>query len=374
MPASRKKRIVLPVIHFNFPEIFSDEPLVRLLNRYEFINQWTVFLAIFLVGVVDDIIYGAYRGYWNSTSGVVGVFDVNNIPPLIMSLIVMPGMWAFFVGFPKTLRSLILTIEEKKIILTEEKFVQEQVAWLGDSKSSRLLMVAALPLTGFITYYAMSVIGRYKPIPWFYLDRHFWVLLARVLLTAYVSVYSVSWSLLSLFTLNSVFSKAKIRVNAYDADNAGGLRFVGSFILMVSRLALIVVPFLVAETLFAIRLGHGVLGQFNLWLEILILPALLSFMIFLPLSACRRAMFVAKDDFLNPLRDKILARVAQTYPGDQISQPQLAEVTALIDFQAKLRREFPTWPFDVTMTQQLGASFLLSLLPVIFNIIIQLAR
>jgi hypothetical protein len=118
-------------------------------------------------------------------------------------------------------------------------------------------MVAALPLTGLITYYAMLIIGEYRPTPWFYLNWHYWFLLLRVVFAAYVTVYSASWSLLALSTLSRVFSKARIKVNAYDGDNAGGLRFIGRFILMVSRLVLIVVPFLVAETLFAIRLGRG---------------------------------------------------------------------------------------------------------------------
>jgi hypothetical protein len=369
MVAGKKKVIALP-IHFDFPENFSNEPLVKLLRSFKWINPLSVFVILFLVGVADDLILGAYLGYWHSTSEVVGVFDVNNIPALIMSLIVEPGMWAFFVGFPKALRDLINTIEAKNIILTEEKFVQEQVAWLKSPSSSRWLMVAALPLTGLITYYAMLIIGEYRPTPWFYLDWHYSFLLLRVVFAAYVTVYSASWSLLALSTLSRVFSKAKIKVNAYDGDNAGGLRFIGRFILMVSRLVLIVVPFLAAETLFAIRLGRGFIGQFNLWMEIIVLPVLLAFMIFLPLSACRRAMFFAKDEFLNPLRDKILAHVALTYPHGPISQPQLAEITALIDFQSKLRKDFPTWPFDISMTQQLGVSFLLTLLPIIFNVFI----
>jgi hypothetical protein len=373
MATVKKKMIVLP-IHFDFPENFTNEPLFKLLRSFKFINQWSVFVILFFVGIMDDLMVGAYLGYWYSTSTVVGVFDVNNIPPLIMSLIVEPGMWAFFVGFPKALRDLINTIEAKNIILTEEKFVKEQVAWLKSRSSANWLKIAALPLTVVITYYAMLIIGEYKPTPWFYLGWHYWLLLFRILGAAYVTVYSVSWSLLALYTLNNVFSKAKIRVNAYDGDNAGGLRFVGEFILMVSRLVLIIVPFLVAETLFAIRLGHGILGQFNLWFEILVLPVLLIIMVLLPLSACRRAMFTAKDEFLNPLRDKILNQVRQTYSLTQTGQSQLTETTALIDFHTKLRREFPTWPFDVSMTQQLGISFFLTFLPVIFNVIFQIAK
>jgi hypothetical protein len=283
-------------------------------------------------------------------------------------------MWTFFVGFPHALFELFKALDEKKILLTEQTFVQEQVDWLQRVFKSWLFGLIALPVAVSITHYAQVLIGEYQPVPWFYQGWHFWVMLVRIFGAAYVTVYSVSWSLLALYTLHRVLSQAKIKVSAYDADNAGGLRFIGTFILSVSRLALIVVPFLVAETLFAIRLGRGIIGQFNLWLEVIILPLLLALMIFMPLTACRKAMFAAKDEFLNPLRDKILADVALTYPPASVSEKQLAEITALIDFQIKLRKDFPTWPFDVSMTQQIGLSFLLTLLPIVINIVIQAIR
>lgn len=364
--SKRKFRMVLP-------KSFTSEPLFLFLKNVKLDNPWTIFGIACAVGFIDEVIVGALTGYWMSRPGVVGVFDVNNIPPLIMSLIVEPGMWAFYVGFPAALFNLFKTFEKNHIFLSEQENTQAQVDALKKAEASWLLRIAAFPIAVAIAYYAMLIIGEYEPVPWFYLGWHYWVRFLRIVGSAYVTVYAVTWSLLAFFTLHRVFSTAEVKVNPYDGDNAGGLRFVGKFILDVSRLTLIVLPFLIAETLFAIRLGRGIIGQFNLWIEITALPLLLVLMVFLPLTACRRAMFAARDEFLAPLRDKISKYIKTTHAPDSISKPQLEELTALIDFQTKLRKDYPTWPFDMSMSQQIGLGFLLTFLPVILNIVYQIS-
>ena len=348
---------------------FTSEPLFLFLRNVKISSPWMIFGIAWIVGFIDEIVIGALTGHWLPQPGVVGVFDLNNIPPLIISLIVEPGLWAFFVGFPAAVFNLFETFEVKNIFLTEQNNVLEQVNDLKRAESSWFLRILALPIAAIIAYYAMVIFGEYKPVPWSYLGWHYWVQFARIVGSAYVAVYALAWSFLALITLNRVFSTAKVKVNPYDGDNAGGLRFVGKFILDVSRLVLILVPLLIAEILFAVSLGRGVIGQFNLWVEITVLPILLAIMVFLPLTACRRAMFVAKDEFLAPLQEKIAKHIKSTQDSDQISKDELEKITALIDFQTKLRKEYPTWPFDVSMSQQIGLGFILSLLPIFLNII-----
>ena len=353
------------------PRGFTSEPLFLFLKNIKLDNPWTIFGIMCGLGFIDEVIVGWLSGYWLSRPGVVGVFDLNNIPPLIMSLVVEPGVWAFYIGFPAALFQLFETFKEKHIFLTEQDTVQAQVNDLKRAESSWLLRSAALLGAIGIAFYAMLIIGEYDPVPWFYLGWHYWVRFVRIVGSAYVTVYAVAWSLLAFFTLHRVFSIAKVKVNPYDGDNAGGLRFVGKFILDVSRLTLIVLPFLLAETWFAIRLGRGIIGQFNLWIEITALPLLLALMVFVPLTACRRAMFAARDEFLAPLRDKIAQHIQATQDPLLTSKAQLDKTTALIDFQTKLRKEYPVWPFDMSMSQQIGLGFVLTLLPVILNIIYQ---
>ena len=357
-------------IKIKLPDSFTNEPLFLVLRSIKLNDPRVIFVVALLVGVLADILVGILTGNWNSRPGVVGVFDINNIPPLIMSLIVEPGIWAFFVGFPPALFEMFETIQKKGILLTEQDKVQTQVNRLEAVMSSRVFILAAIPLAIVIAIYAMYIIGEYQPTPWFYsYDVWYWVRALRVAVSAYVSVYSIAWSLMALQTLYNLFSTAKLKVNPYDGDNAGGLLFVGRFILKVSRVTLIIVPLLIAETLFALRLGRGLVGQFNLWLEISLLPLLLSIMVFLPLAACRRAMLEARGDFVNPLRDRIVSQVSEFHASTSIQRTRLEQTEALINFQTKLRKEFPTWPFDFSVLQQIWLSVLLSLLPAAFNII-----
>jgi hypothetical protein len=289
-----------------------------------------------------------------------------------MFLIVVPGLWAFFVGFPGDLFELFHTIRSKGILHSEPENFQNQVDGLRKIETSWLFRIGILPLALLLTGYSDFVISKYHPIPWYFLGWHFWLFSIETMGAMYVAVYSAGWSLLALITLNRIFHTVKLKVNPYDEDNVGGLRFVGNFILKVIWLIVIIVPFLIAETLFAIRIGNGISGQFNLWLEIIILPFLLGILIYLPLSACREAMLNARDEYLRPLGEKINGHVIATHTASQISKNQLEDISALIDFQAKLRKDFPTWPFDISMFRQIGAGILLSLIPVIINIVQQI--
>jgi hypothetical protein len=201
------------------------------------------------------------------------------------------------------------------------------------------------------------------------MEWHYWVTLFRYLFSTYVGVWVVIWNLIALLTLYGVFSKSKTRVDPYNSDNAGGLSFVGTYILNVSRLGLIASPYLAAELLPAVRAGHGTLGQFSFWLLLITIPTQLIIAMFIPLSACRHAMIEAKNEFLNPISNKIFDYIKLTHHSEPISKSQLEELTALIDFQMRLRKDFPTWPIDVSMFRQIGVNLLLVLLPAIYTLI-----
>lgn len=362
---SAKRKLTMKLI---LPESFTSEPLFLWLKNVKITSPWVIFLIILAIGV-GDLFVGARLGYLSSSATVVGILDVNNIPQLLMSLVVAPGLWAFFVGFPDEVFKVFRTVEAKGILLTEQENIQIQVNQLKKTESSWVLRFAVLPLALSIALYSMQLVGRYKPVPWFYLGWHYWFAFVQIGITAYVTVYSVAWSFLALYTLNRVFSTAKIKVNAYDSDNAGGLLFVGAFIFRVSQLALIVGPFLVAETLFAVNLGAGIWKQANLWVEMIILPVLFSVMIFLPIKACRRAMVFARDGFLRPIMNNILEQTTTVHFPNQPTKAQIDNISSLIDFHTKLRKDFPVWPFDMPVISRLGVSFIASVSPIIVSLL-----
>ncbi len=350
-----------------YQSIFGQDILFQFLTKKKWITPWTIAVIVFLVGAIDELVLGWYLGYWNSSSGVVGVLDLNNVPPLIMSLLVEPGVWAFYVGFPEATKNLFEKISNNGILLSErDKFIS-RVERVIRFESSWTLRILALGAAIVLSIYATNVISIYNPVPWFYYERlHYYLIgFPRILASSYVVTYSVVWSAMALYAIHRTFRTSRVRVMPYHEDNAGGLRFIGDFILSISRLTWVVLLFLIGETLFAVRMGRGLVGQVNLLLELIALPTLLSLMILIPLLACRKSMKNARLDFLAQFRDKIAEQIETIKNPNAVMSAAIQNANGLIDFQLRLRKEFPTWPFDTTMARQFGIGFLASFLPVL---------
>jgi hypothetical protein len=135
----------------------------------------------------------------------------------------------------------------------------------------------------------------------------------------------------------------------------------------MSRLALILVPFLIGETLLALYLGKGIQGQINLLAEAAILPVIALAIITAPVLSCRQAMVFSKQDTIKNFREEIQRRLKVS--GPDITKEDLEIVKTLIDFQAKLKKDYPTLPFNVDAYKLVGVNYLISILPVIISII-----
>jgi hypothetical protein len=350
-------------------ELISTEPLSQFFLQREWLNPSNTFLILLIIGILDEIIIGVLLGYLRSTNQVVGVLDKKNISLLLVSLVIEPSIWAFYIWFPNAAIQFFERLGQRGIIIGNQtewkKHVEKLVSW-GSSRFYKLLAILSAAI---LTIFAMFVIGRYQPTPWFfYVKWHFWILgLPRILASAYVAVYSVMWSIMTVITLDRIFNTTRLEVIPYHEDGAGGLAFIGIFILGMSRLALISVPFLIGETLFALYLGRGIQGQINLLAELTILPVIALAIITAPLLSCRRAMIFSKQDAIKNLREEIQRRLKIS--GPSITKEDLEILQTLIDFQAKLKRDFPTLPFNVEAYKQVGINFLISILPVIISII-----
>jgi hypothetical protein len=237
--------------------------------------------------------------------------------------------------------------------------------------SSPVFRALAIVIAALISLFAVHVIKGYSPSPWFYYETlHFYTIgILRIFISAYVAVYSALWNIMAVFTISAIFTNAKIDVRPYHEDNAGGLAFVGKFIMSVSTLTLILVPFIISEILFALRLGQGITRQENVWLEVTILPLLLAIMIFLPVKSCRDAMIRAREDAMQPFRANIAAQVQAISASTDANKEKMGDLNALIDLRLRLDREFPTWPFNVFTVQQFGTTFIISLIPITIEVV-----
>ena len=62
-------------------------------------------------------------------------------------------------------------------------------------------------------------------------------------------------------------------------------KILSVFALSIAALLVVASGALAAETLFAVRIGRGIIGQFNIWMEVIVLPSLLAALVLLPLTA-----------------------------------------------------------------------------------------
>ncbi len=349
--------------------LISTEPLSQFFLQKEWLNPSNIFLIFLIIGILDEIIIGVLSGYLHSTNEVVGVLDKKNISLLLVSLVIEPSIWAFYVWFPKAAIQFFERLGQKGIIIGNQaewkKHVEKLISW-GSSRFYKLLAILSAIL---LAVFAMYIISRYQPTPWFFhVKWHFWILgLPRILISAYVAVYSVMWSIMTVITLDRIFNTTKLEVIPYHEDGAGGLGFIGNFILGMSRLALILVPFLIGETLLALYLGKGIQGQINLLAEAAILPVIALAIITAPVLSCRQAMVSSKQDAIKNLREEIQRRLKVS--GPNLTKEDLEIVQTLVDFQAKFKKDYPTLPFDVGAYKLVGVNYLISILPIIISII-----
>jgi hypothetical protein len=354
----------------------TDEPLLNLIVERWRLHPSKVFMILFIVGLVDELGVGFLLGYWKSTPGVVGVFDINNIPLLLMSLIVEPSIWAFYAWLPFIVSKLSDDIHGEKVILdNRNKFsneIQKLNSFIASKKYTSLALIIVLCLAFFSSY----VISQYRPIPWFFFSKWHFILLGlpRLLAVMYVTVGSVLYTVRVMVILYQTFREVKVRVTPYHEDNAGGLGMIGRSVLALSRLSLILVPFLVGEVFFALRLGKGIFGQYNILFEFVTLPVLSLIIFMLPLLSCRQAMIIAREDQIRQIAEKIYVYSSELINKKVIVKGDVETLSALIDFRLRLMKDFPTLPFDISIARGLGVGFVLSLVPTILSIIIQVTN
>ncbi len=352
-------------------EFVKSEPLSRFMIGKHWTQPRFVALIVFIISFFDEIVLGWALGYWHSQPGIVGVYDINNMPSLIMSFIVEPSLWSFYVWFPLAAFKFFNTLGENKILMREEQQLSEHIQKLVKQRQLRRLILIAVACAALMTIYASYTISRYDPVPWFFAVRwHFFFLgLPRIFASSYVAVYSTLWTLMAVRTLGQIFKGARVKVKPFHEDNAGGLGFIGNFVLSVSRLALILVPFLIAESLFALWLGGGFSGQPNFILEIIILPLLFLFIVVYPIITCGKAMFLAKKDEIKQLNNQIQKDTPLFGQVGEINHEKMSSLLLLIDYRTRLNKEFPTLPINVSIGKQIGFSFFVIIVPMLISMV-----
>lgn len=237
-------------------DFVGKEPISKLVVLRWNLRPLTAFLIVLTVGIVDEFGFGFLLGYWHSTSDVLGVVD--DIPTLVNSLIVHPGVWAFFVWFPLVAVRAFNEIHERGIIVERDrKRYADLLRGLSATATSRLFRLMVTGLAVGLTLSVAYVSAHKTPQNWgAHVGWHFWLVsLPRAFGALYVFSYSLWWSLMAVYGLSRIFGQLEIKVVPYHEDGAGGLKIIGELALGVSTLLLIVGVFLVSEVAALLFLG-----------------------------------------------------------------------------------------------------------------------
>jgi hypothetical protein len=358
----------------NITDFIGQEPLSNILiNRLKFDHLRAGFLAL-LLGFVDLLIGAFLLGFNHSMDGIIGVFDVQNVPYLISYLITAPGMIALYVWLPVASVHLFNEIEARNVFGEAEEEYLKFIKDLSAKIASRWFMVVALMLAIGMTIVTVKTTFEYSQVPWFIFARwHFWFIwLPGNFITLYAFSYSLLWGVMVVIAIDTIFRKFELSIEPYHVDNAGGLRFIGDFALKLSRLSLIMGAFIIGEILLALSIGKGILNQINVISELISLPIITLIIFFAPIIACRRSMNNAKKQELGRICKEIQDKRKQMYSNNDFSEETIGQLVALINVQSILRRDFPLMPFDRAIMQAFGLGFLISFVPTLLSVAIDI--
>lgn len=347
---------------------YSREPISRLLVSRWKLNWWIVFLAIAGLGLVDEILIGWILGHWETSQDIIGVVD--NFPHIIKAAIVVPAIWAFFVWLPKTGVDFFDALEGNNVLDRKgRKNYRDRVKSLHAFIRSKRLVAMALILTAILTVSAVNINLMYVPAPWtVFLRAHFWIFrVPIILLTTYAFVYAAIWSVTLAAFAYSTFRDSWVKVVPYHEDSAGGLRFVGRLALGVSRLPLVIGIYAISEFLIALTIGQDILGHYNLVGEIIAVPILTLVGFAAPVLSCRKAMTRSKESELGKLAKQISNHMDTLSQDSRVATGELEHLTALIDLQSRLKKDFPTVPFDTSILRGFQLTFLGSTVPALLS-------
>jgi hypothetical protein len=330
------------------------------------------FIALLIIGLVDELLIGFLTGHWNSTSDVLGA--VEDYPHWIVSFIFQPAVWAYFLWLLPATEKMFSRIEAEAI---PEKYVEAyRTSQVDFFKSINAPWISWLSLAVGVLLVVLShfFTSSYHPVPWTYhLEWHrysIWSL--RLLAAGFCFSFSIFYSILVIINLNKVFGLYGVRLHLYHGDNVAGLKFIGDFALSLNQLALISISFLISDSILALEVGHGIKGQINLILEFIAFPTILLFSFVAPLIACRRAMREAKIAELNQKASQINAGLQRVEHTPNATKDQIEDLTALINLRQRLASDIPTLPIDITALRTFSLTFTVSLLPALISIVIQI--
>lgn len=85
-------------------------------------------------------------------------------------------------------------------------------------------------------------------------------------------------------------------------------------------------------------------------------------------------MISAKQVELSRIAQRIHRELTRLESDERVSKEDIERLVSLVDFQSRLKKDFPTLPFDVHILRRFGLNFLISILPTVVGVGIEIYK
>jgi hypothetical protein len=335
--------------------LVRGDPLAARLSRWRW-GPLGFFSLALILGLIHAVALPWLYGHWRTVGGVIGAWD--DWPNLVIVLIMAPLIAGYYVQQPGLILALqTKVLERAKGNLQQE--AQELAHWLGWPGWT---WIAA----GVAVLMDLSSVNdlRHLAIPTWQSANEvmIWSLQPLRFITFYVLVLILVRHVLTLGNLNHLITTIPIEIAPPHPDGAGGLRFVGDYVLTFGLLAMIV-SLNFGMTLLRGHTNPAVVTT-EYYAELIFYIMVVPPLFFLPLWNVHVRMEAAKK--------RLLAEIAEQFDQEyralfdnlrrNVLDPESVVRLEAVQKIYHIAHAAPDWPFNLVIVSQLGAAVFLPIL------------
>ena len=265
-------------------------------------------------------------------------------------------------SLPEFLRQVLVVVDKSK----------DEMPWIENVFKSKwafiISLMASLLLLSSVVY--VSLYEYIKPVWSIYTKWVFWGIgVPLTMVVGFTFSAGMIRALTIVYVLVRLSRDASITVDPFHHDKAGGLKFIGEFLIKVNALALIVGVFFVGEVAAAYQRGHG-LWQYNVVGESISLPLLTLAFFFVPIVSVHEAMKKQRDESFERLENMLRNRY-QALLSASSSKEDVDSFLGLLKVYQQISDLFPVWPMDISVWGRIGANLGLSFVPTLVGVLLE---
>jgi hypothetical protein len=348
--------------------IFSD-PASHIVSRKW---HWPLWLPPVLTVLWASIglFYVAWLfGYIYGNKQIYGTLDVPS--ELAVALIFQPIIVWYHFSFSLRIVKMLDGLIENGVISTKEYSQFEiQVKEIANSYSSKVFfficLAFSLGITIWVTIFAFELKLGYP----FWMHSLKWPFLIFQVPQSFLVTYSATYTVFRIsvlhYRLSNILNSITINVQPLHSDGAGGLSPIGQ--LVGSYLY-----WLLAASIFVTHSGWAAYFQYGKFpayviLQFILLPFLVLLAFFIPLLSTHAAMQRNKQKALEKFNVEFSKKFILLGKKDTDNN-LYKEINDIIDTSKRIRSNFPVWPFNTSVIQNVSISIIASFLPLVFSLV-----